>query len=62
MSKLMKFKCNRADTFFAWVATAAKFLSACLLIVMICAVSIRVLGRVFEFRVPVVRRRSVHIP
>ena len=52
MSKFMKFK-DRADTFFAWVATAAKFVSACLLIVMICAVSIQVLGRVFGFRVPV---------
>ena len=34
-------------------STAAKFFSACLLIVMICAVSVQVVGRVLEFRVPV---------
>ena len=41
------------DTIFDWISTAAKFFSACLLIVMICAVSVQVVGRVLEFRVPV---------
>lgn len=52
MTKFMKFK-DCADTIFDWISTAAKFFSACLLIVMICAVSIQVVGRVLEFRVPV---------
>ena len=52
MTKFMKFK-DRADALFGWVATAAKFVSACLLIIMICAVSVQVVGRVLEFRVPV---------
>ena len=52
MSKFMKFK-DCADTIFDWISTAAKFFSACLLIVMICAVSVQVVGRVLEFRVPV---------
>lgn len=52
MTKFMKFK-DCADTIFDWISTAAKFFSACLLIVMICAVSVQVVGRVLEFRVPV---------
>lgn len=52
MTKFMKFK-DRADALFGWVAMAAKFVSACLLIIMICAVSVQVVGRVLEFRVPV---------
>lgn len=52
MIKFMKFK-DCADTIFDWISTAAKFFSACLLIVMICAVSVQVVGRVLEFRVPV---------
>ena len=52
MNKFMKFK-DCADTIFDWISTAAKFFSACLLIVMICAVSVQVVGRVLEFRVPV---------
>ena len=52
MTKFMKFK-DCADTIFDWISTAAKFFSACLLIVMICAVSVQVAGRVLEFRVPV---------
>lgn len=52
MTKFMKFK-GCADTIFDWISTAAKFFSACLLIVMICAVSVQVVGRVLEFRVPV---------
>ena len=52
MTKFMKFK-DCADTNFDWISTAAKFFSACLLIVMICAVSVQVVGRVLEFRVPV---------
>lgn len=52
MTKFMKFK-DCVDTIFDWISTAAKFFSACLLIVMICAVSVQVVGRVLEFRVPV---------
>ena len=52
MTKFMKFK-DCADTIIDWISTAAKFFSACLLIVMICAVSVQVVGRVLEFRVPV---------
>lgn len=52
MTKFMRFK-DRADALFGWVATAAKFVSACLLIIMICAVSVQVMGRVLEFQVPV---------
>ena len=52
MTKFMKFK-DCADTIFDWISTAAKFFSACLLIVMICAVSVQVVGRALEFRVPV---------
>ena len=52
MTKFMKFM-DCADTIFDWISTAAKFFSACLLIVMICAVSVQVVGRVLEFRVPV---------
>ena len=52
MTKFMKFK-DCADTIFDWRSTAAKFFSACLLIVMICVVSVQVVGRVLEFRVPV---------
>lgn len=52
MTKFMKLK-DCADTIFDWISTAAKFFSACLLIVMICAVSVQVVGRVLEFRVPV---------
>ena len=49
MTKFMKFK-DCVDTIFDWISTAAKFFSACLLIVMICAVSVQVVGRVLEFR------------
>lgn len=52
MTKFMKFK-DCVDTIFDWISTAVKFFSACLLIVMICAVSVQVVGRVLEFRVPV---------
>lgn len=44
---------DRIDSLFEWIATAAKFISACFLIVMIGAVSVQVVGRVFHFKVPV---------
>lgn len=52
MTKFMKGK-DRIDSLFEWIATAAKFISACFLIVMIGAVSVQVVGRVFHFKVPV---------
>ena len=52
MTKFLKFK-DRMDTLFAWIATAAKFISACLLIMMICAVSVQVVGRICHFKIPV---------
>ena len=52
MTKFMKFK-DCADTIFDWISTAAKFFSACLLIVMIIAVTVQVIGRVCHFKVPV---------
>lgn len=52
MTKFMKAK-DRIDSLFEWIATAAKFISACFLIVMIGAVSVQVVGRVFHFKVPV---------
>lgn len=52
MTAFMKFK-DRMDSFFGGLATASKIISACLLIVMICAVSVQVVGRVFHFKVPV---------
>ena len=52
MTKFLKAK-DRVDALFAAIATAAKFVSACLLIIMICAVSVQVVGRVCHFKVPV---------
>lgn len=52
MTKFQKVK-DRIDWFFGGVATVAKFFSACLLLVMICAVSVQVVGRVFHFKIPV---------
>jgi TRAP-type C4-dicarboxylate transport system permease small subunit len=44
---------DRIDSLFEWITTGVKFISACFLIVMICAVSVQVVGRVFHFKVPV---------
>ena len=52
MTKFLKVK-DRVDAIFAAIATAAKFVSACLLIMMICAVSVQVVGRICHFKVPV---------
>lgn len=52
MTKFLKAK-DRVDAIFAGIATAAKFVSACLLLIMICAVSVQVVGRVCHFKVPV---------
>ena len=52
MTKFLKAK-DRVDAVFAAVATVAKFISACFLLIMIAAVSVQVLGRIFHFSVPV---------
>ena len=52
MTKFMKAK-DRIDSLFEWITTGVKFVSACFLVVMICAVSVQVVGRVFHFKVPV---------
>lgn len=52
MTKFLKFK-DRMDAVFNWIATASKVIAACLLLVMICAVSVQVVGRVCHFKVPV---------
>ena len=52
MTKFLQVK-DRMDKLFERIAFAAKFVAACLLIVMILAVSVQVLGRVFHFSVPV---------
>jgi len=52
MTKFLKAK-DRVDTLFAALATVAKFVCACLLIVMICAVSVQVVGRICHFKIPV---------
>ena len=52
MTKFLKVK-DRVDAVFAAVATGAKFISACFLLVMIVTVSVQVLGRIFHFKIPV---------
>ena len=52
MTTFQKVK-DRIDWIFSGVATVAKFISACLLLVMICAVSVQVVGRIFHFKIPV---------
>jgi len=52
MKNFIKFK-DRMDSLFEWIAVAAKFVSACLLLVMIGAVSIQVVGRICHFKIPV---------
>ena len=44
---------DRIDSLFEWITTGVKFVSACFLVGMICAVSVQVVGRVFHFKVPV---------
>lgn len=52
MAKFLKAK-DRLDAFFAIVAKGAQVVAACFLIIMIAAVSVQVVGRVFHFKVPV---------
>lgn len=52
MTKFLKIK-DCVDKFFAAVALCAKFISACFLLIMIVAVSVQVLGRIFHFKIPV---------
>ncbi|MBQ8144187.1 MAG: TRAP transporter small permease [Butyricicoccus sp.] len=52
MTKFQKVK-DRIDWIFNGVATVAKFVAACFLVVMICTVSVQVIGRIFHFKVPV---------
>ena len=52
MTKFLKAK-DRVDSLFAALATVSKFVCACLLIMMICAVSVQVVGRICHFKVPV---------
>lgn len=52
MTKFLQIK-DRMDKLFERIAFAAKFVAACLLIMMILAVSVQVLGRVLHFSVPV---------
>jgi len=52
MTKFLKAK-DCVDKVFAGLAVCAKFISACFLLIMIVAVSVQVVGRVFHFKVPV---------
>lgn len=52
MTKFLKVK-DRVDAVFAAIATGAKFISACFLLVMIVAGICAVLGRIFHFKIPV---------
>ena len=52
MTKILKIK-DCVDKIFAAVALCAKFISACFLLIMIVAVSVQVLGRIFHFKIPV---------
>lgn len=52
MTKFLKVK-DRMDKFFAGIAKGAQFICACFLIIMIIAVSVQVLGRIFGFSIPI---------
>ena len=52
MTKFLKAK-DCVDKVFAGLAVCAKFISACFLLIMIVAVSVQVLGRIFHFKIPV---------
>ena len=52
MTKFLKAK-DRIDAFFALVAKGAQVIAACFLLIMICAVSVQVVGRVCHFKIPV---------
>ena len=52
MIKFLQVK-DRIDKIFAGIAKGAQFVSACFLVVMICTVSVQVVGRVLHFKVPI---------